>query len=69
MITSMKPLLERLLIGENDPELIDLLTRQTLQGMGYRIEVVQGAPGALQEAARFFPDIIIANLHLPGLSG
>jgi len=69
MITSMKPLLERILIVENDPEIIDLLTRQTLQAMGYRIEVVQGAPGALQEAARFFPDIIIANLHLPGLSG
>lgn len=69
MIISMKPLLERIMIVENDPEIIDLITRQTLQAMGYRVEVVQGAPIALQEAARFSPDLIIANLHLPGLSG
>lgn len=65
----MKPLLERILIVENDPEIIDMITRQTLQAIGYRVEVAQAAPVALQEAVRFSPDIIIANLQLPGLSG
>ena len=69
MIISMKPSLERVLVVENDPEIIDLITRQTLQAIGYRVEVAQGAPIALQEASRFSPDIIIANLQLPGLSG
>lgn len=65
----MKPLLERILVVENDPEIIDMITRQTLQAIGYRVEVAQAAPHALQEAVRFSPDIIIANLQLPGLSG
>jgi two-component system NtrC family sensor kinase len=69
MINFMKPSLERILVVENDPEIIDLITRQTLQAIGYRVEVAQGAPVALQEAARFSPDVIIANLQLPGLSG
>ncbi len=65
----MKPLLERILVVENDPEIIDMITRQTLQAIGYRVEVAQATPHALQEAVRFSPDIIIANLQLPGLSG
>lgn len=69
MIIFMKPPLERILVVENDPEIIDLITRQTLQAIGYRVEVAQGAPIALREAARIAPDLIIANLHLPGLSG
>lgn len=69
MINFMKPSLERILVVENDPEIIDLITRQTLQAIGYRVEVAQGAPVALREAARYSPDVIIANLQLPGLSG
>jgi two-component system NtrC family sensor kinase len=37
--------------------------------MGYRVSVVGGVNQAIQEAMRFAPDVIIANLHLPGLSG
>lgn len=69
MIKFMKAQLERILVVENDPEIIDLITRQTLQALGYRVEVALGAPNALQQAAHFSPDIIIANLQLPGLSG
>ncbi len=60
---------ERILLVENDPEVSDLIARQTLQPMGYRVEVVVAAAPAIQEAARFSPDVIIANLNLPGLSG
>jgi two-component system, NtrC family, sensor kinase len=65
----MSPSQERVLIVENDPEISDLIARQTLQPMGYRVNVVGGASQAIQEAMRFAPDVIIANLHLPGLSG
>jgi signal transduction histidine kinase/DNA-binding response OmpR family regulator len=60
---------ERILLVENNPEISDLISRQTLQPMGYKVNVVGGAASAIQEAVRFAPDIIIANLNLPGLSG
>ena len=60
---------ERILVVENDPDVIDLIARQTLQAMDFRVEISQGAPEAIQQAARYSPDVIIANLNLPGLSG
>lgn len=60
---------ERVLLVENDPDISDLIARQTLQAMGYRVEVTQTAASALQAAARFSPDVVITNLNLPGLSG
>jgi signal transduction histidine kinase len=66
MIKTMK---ERILLVENDPEISDLINRQTLQPLGYQVEVVGAAPTAIQEAIRFVPDVILADLNLPGLSG
>ncbi len=60
---------ERVLLVENDPDISDLIARQTLQALGYRVEVSQTAASALQAAARFSPDVVITNLNLPGLSG
>lgn len=60
---------ERILVVENDPEIGDLIARQTLQPSGYRALVVGDGAQAIQEAVRFSPDIIIANLSLPGFSG
>ncbi|MEJ2599116.1 MAG: response regulator [Anaerolineales bacterium] len=60
---------ERVLLVENDPDISDLIARQTLQALGYRVEVAQTSASALQAVARFAPDVIIANLDLPGLSG
>jgi signal transduction histidine kinase/DNA-binding response OmpR family regulator len=60
---------ERILIVENDPETGDVIGRQTLQPLGYRVQVVVAAAQAIQESVRFAPDVIIANLNLPGLSG
>ena len=65
----MKNPRERILVVENDPEISDLIARQTLQTLGYRVEVARAAANAIQQAAHFAPDVIIANLHLPGLSG
>jgi signal transduction histidine kinase/DNA-binding response OmpR family regulator len=69
MIMSMKAANERILVVEYDPEISDLISRQTLTPLGYRVEVVGAAGAAIKEAVRFAPDLIIANLNLPGLSG
>lgn len=69
MIEIMKNLRERILVVENDPETSDLISRQTLKSIGYRVEVARTATAALQETARFQPDVILANLNLPGISG
>jgi two-component system NtrC family sensor kinase len=60
---------ERVLLVESDPEISDLIARQTLQALGYQVQVARVASAAIQESARFAPDIIITNLNLPDLSG
>jgi DNA-binding response OmpR family regulator len=69
MIKLMNMTKERILLVENDPEISDLISRQTLKPLGYVVEVVGAAASAIQEASRFAPDVILANLNLPGLSG
>ena len=65
----MRPSRERVLLVESDPEISDLIARQTLQALGYQVQVARVASAAIQESARFAPDIIITNLNLPDLSG
>ncbi len=65
----MDSLHERILVVDNDLENIDLIARQILHPMGYHVEVVGAAAQAIQVVARFSPDVILANLNLPGLSG
>lgn len=60
---------ERILLVENDPEISDLISQQTLKPMGYDVKVVKTASSALEEASGFAPDVILADLKLPGLSG
>jgi two-component system NtrC family sensor kinase len=64
----MKSSRERILLVESDPEISDLVARQTLQAMGYQVQVTRAASLAIQEATRFAPDIIITNMSLPDLS-
>ena len=65
----MKVPRERILLVENDLEVCDLIARQTLPSIGYRVEVASTASAAIQQAAQFSPDVVIANLELPDLSG
>ena len=65
----MTTVAERILIVESDSEVSDLIARQALGPLGFRVKVVVGAPQAIQEAARFSPDVILVNISLPGLSG
>lgn len=60
---------ERILVVEPDPEIADVVARQSLQPLRYRVRVVGDAGAALQESLRFAPHLIITDLHLPDLSG
>jgi DNA-binding response OmpR family regulator len=60
---------ERILIVESDPDISDLIARQALRPLGYNVAVVGEAAAALKQAVQTPPDLIIANLNLPGLSG
>jgi two-component system NtrC family sensor kinase len=65
----MKTSRERILLVESDPEISDLVARQTLQAIGYQVQVARLASVAIQEVGRYAPDLIITNLNLPDLSG
>lgn len=65
----MKTSRDRILLVESDPEISDLVARQSLQAMGYQVQVVRSASSALQEVSRYLPDVIISNFDLPDLSG
>ena len=60
---------ERVLVVDEDPEVLDLLERQVLEPMGYEVSTADDAGFAIQGALNFNPDLILASLTLPGLSG
>src|SRR6266496_3037914 len=64
----MAPSGDRILLVEHDPEVCDLIARQALKSVGYQVNVVADASSAIKYAVQTPPDLIIANLNLPGLS-
>ncbi len=59
----------RVLIVDDDPDVLDLLSRQVLQPLGYVVATADDGGAAIQQALNFAPDLIVASLTLPGLSG
>ena len=64
----MAPSGDRILLVEHDPEVSDLIARQALKSVGYQVNVVADSSSAIKYAVQTPPDLIIANLNLPGLS-
>lgn len=60
---------EQILVVESDPDIADLIGRQSLQPLGYQVTVVGDAGSAIKYALQTPPSLILANLNLPGLSG
>ena len=60
---------ESILLVESDPDVSQLIAHQALQPLGYRVQVVGDVNSAIAEAAKATPDLVIADLNLPGLSG
>jgi len=67
--TAYMALIERILLVESDPDISDLIARQALRPLGYQVDVAGDAGSAIKQAATAAPDLVIANLSLPGLSG
>jgi two-component system, NtrC family, sensor kinase len=65
----MSPENYRILLIEPDPSIGNFLNKQLLYPLGYRVKRVDSASDAMLEVANNPPDLIIANLSLPGLSG
>jgi len=59
---------DRILLVEDDPKISDLIARQTLKTVGYQVDVVSDSSSAIKKALQTPPDLIIANINLPGLS-
>ncbi|MEJ2606349.1 MAG: response regulator, partial [Anaerolineales bacterium] len=61
--------LGRVLVVDEDPDVLDLLEREVLTPLGYEVAVANDAATAIQQAITFMPDLILASMTLPGLSG
>ena len=59
---------DRILLIEHDPKISDLIARQTLISVGYYVDVVADSSAAIRQALLTPPDLIIADLNIPGLS-
>ncbi|HEX9332138.1 MAG TPA: response regulator [Anaerolineales bacterium] len=59
---------DRILLVENDPDISDLIARQVLISVGYYVDVVADSSSAIKQALLTPPDLIMADLNLPGLS-
>jgi two-component system NtrC family sensor kinase len=59
----------RVLVVDDDPDVLDLMARQVLQPLGYLVQTADDGGAAIQHALNFAPDLIVASLTLPGLSG
>ncbi len=60
---------ERILVVIPDQAAGELIAHQALQPLGYDVSIVNDGSSAIQHAVQFSPDLIIASLDLPGLSG
>jgi two-component system NtrC family sensor kinase len=61
--------IEKILVADGDADVLDLIAQQVLVPLGYPVATAPNGPAALQTALKLQPDIIIAALDLPGLSG
>ena len=59
---------EHIFVVESDPDISDLISRQALQPLGYQVTVVKDGSTALRRAVQTPPDLLIANLNIPGLN-
>jgi two-component system NtrC family sensor kinase len=59
---------EKILIADEDQDLMDDLARHTLGPMGYEVVMATDGPTAIQRIVTLHPDVVIASLTLPRLT-
>jgi two-component system NtrC family sensor kinase len=60
---------DRILVVDEDKQVLDLLANQVLIPLGYDVETESEGTRAVERALTYIPDLIIASLSVPGLSG
>jgi CheY-like chemotaxis protein len=60
--------LTHLLIVEDEPE-VRLLLSQIFQGLGYFVQAAENGFAALRIIRAAIPEILLSDLHMPGMSG
>lgn len=60
---------DRILVVDEDPAVLDLLANQVLIPLGYHVVTEADGSRAVERALSYSPDLIIASLTVPGLSG
>ena len=58
----------QVLIVDDDTETLELL-REIVGKEGYRIETAEHAQAALVKVDQSKPDVVITDLHMPGMDG
>ena len=66
---SSPPTREKVLVVDEDIDMLDLMARQVLEPLGFDVVTADDAGSAIKKAVAFAPDLIVASLTLPGLSG
>lgn len=61
--------MEMILVVTEDPAVSELIAQQVLLPQGYQVQVAHDGATALQSALKTAPDVVLASLELPGLSG
>jgi DNA-binding response OmpR family regulator len=60
--------MQKILVAEDQSDLREMIGL-TLSMAGYQVNTAPDGEAALREAAQFQPDLIILDVHMPGLSG
>lgn len=58
----------KILIVDDQPELLEMI-RAGLSLAGYKVRTAPDGQAALQAAAQFWPDLVIMDVNMSGLSG
>ncbi|HVZ36214.1 MAG TPA: response regulator [Polyangiaceae bacterium] len=58
----------RILVVDDDGDSVEVL-RELLEGVGYEVRTATDGTAALQFAASFEPDVVLLDIHLPGIDG
>lgn len=64
----LNPISRRVLIADDEPGVLALL-RDFLAGQGYEVSAVATGAEALEAVPIFQPNVIMVDMHMPGLSG
>lgn len=58
----------RVMVVDDDPETLALL-REVVTKEGYQVETAEDAETALRQLAEWQPDLVITDIHMPGMDG